>query len=52
MTTATPATAGTSGTSMDTGEAISAWQTIRRGVELSPELKVGIGGTLFLAGVS
>jgi ABC-type multidrug transport system fused ATPase/permease subunit len=37
---------------MDTGESISAWQTIRRGVELSPELRDGIGGTLTLAIVS
>ncbi|MGN6577304.1 MAG: ABC transporter ATP-binding protein [Nocardioides sp.] len=43
-----PAT-GRSGTLLDTGESISAWQTIRRGVELSPELKAGIGGTLVLA---
>ncbi len=39
-------------TSMDTGESISAWQTIRRGVELSPELRDGIGGTLALAVIS
>jgi ABC-type multidrug transport system fused ATPase/permease subunit len=37
---------------MDTGESISAWQTIRRGVELSPELRDGIGGTLALAVIS
>jgi putative ABC transport system ATP-binding protein len=43
-----PAT-GRSGTLLDTGESISAWQTIRRGVELSPELKAGLGGTLVLA---
>jgi putative ABC transport system ATP-binding protein len=40
---------GRSGTLLDTGESISAWQTIRRGVELSPELKAGLGGTLVLA---
>jgi ATP-binding cassette, subfamily B, bacterial len=51
-TTDTTRTAGTAGTTMDTGEAISAWQTIRRGVELSPELRVGLGGTLALAVVS
>jgi ABC-type multidrug transport system fused ATPase/permease subunit len=37
---------------MDTGESISAWQTIRRGVELSPELREGVAGTLVLAVVS
>ena len=42
----------TTGTSMDSGESISARQTIRRGVELSPELREGIGGTLALAVVS
>ena len=42
----------TTGTTMDTGESISAWQTIRRGVELSPELREGVGGTLALAVVS
>ncbi len=51
-TTDTTRTAGTAGTTMDTGETISAWQTIRRGVELSPELRVGLGGTLALAVVS
>jgi ATP-binding cassette subfamily B protein len=44
--------AAAAGTTMDTGESISAWQTIRRGVELSPELRVGLGGTLALAVVS
>ena len=39
----------TSGTVLDTGEEIGAWQTIRRGVELSPELRVGLGGTLAFA---
>ena len=38
-----------SGTVLDTGEEIGAWQTIRRGVELSPELRVGLGGTLAFA---
>ncbi|MGZ8744283.1 MAG: ABC transporter ATP-binding protein [Nocardioides sp.] len=42
----------TTGTTMDTGESISAWQTIRRGVELSPELREGVGGTLALAVLS
>ena len=36
-------------TVMDTGEEIGAWRTIRRGVEYSPELREGIGGTLFFA---
>jgi len=37
---------------MDSGESISAWATIRRGIELSPELKEGIRGTLFFAVLS
>ena len=36
-------------TTMDTGEDIGAIATLRRGVELSPELKDGIGWTLVLA---
>jgi ATP-binding cassette, subfamily B, bacterial len=36
-------------TRMDSGESISAWRTIGRGIELSPELKEGFWGTLFLA---
>ncbi|HET6167120.1 MAG TPA: ABC transporter ATP-binding protein [Marmoricola sp.] len=36
-------------TSMATGEEISAWETIRRGTEISPELKDGIWGTTVLA---
>ena len=36
-------------TVLDTGEEIGAWQTIRRGVELSPELREGIGGTFAFA---
>ncbi|MGA9746821.1 MAG: ABC transporter ATP-binding protein [Nocardioides sp.] len=39
----------TSGTVLDTGEEIGAWATLRRGVELSPELREGIGGTLAFA---
>ena len=39
----------TSGTVLDTGEDIGAWATIRRGVELSPELREGVGGTLAFA---
>ncbi|MGE5718325.1 MAG: ABC transporter transmembrane domain-containing protein, partial [Nocardioidaceae bacterium] len=35
--------------SVDTGESISAWRTIGRGIELSPELKEGFWGTLFFA---
>jgi putative ABC transport system ATP-binding protein len=34
---------------MATGEEITAWQTIKRGVEISPELKDGIWGTTVLA---
>ena len=37
------------GTSMDSGEGIAAMETIRRGIEVSPELKEGFGGTLLLA---
>ena len=47
MTTTTPTT--TSGTVLDTGEEIGAWATIRRGVQLSPELREGVGGTLMFA---
>jgi ATP-binding cassette, subfamily B, bacterial len=36
-------------TRMDSGESISAWRTIGRGVALSPELKEGFWGTLLLA---
>ncbi len=39
-------------TTVDTGDEISAWATMRRGVELSPELKDGFWGTLGLAAVS
>ena len=42
----------TSGTHLDTGESISAMRTIARGIELSPELKDGIGGTLAFAVLS
>ena len=42
----------TSGTQLDTGESISAMRTIARGIELSPELKDGIGGTLAFAVLS
>jgi ATP-binding cassette subfamily B protein len=42
---------GTS-TSMDTGESISALRTIARGIELSPELKDGFGGTMAFAVLS
>ncbi|HEX2892799.1 MAG TPA: ABC transporter ATP-binding protein [Marmoricola sp.] len=45
----TTATAGTAGTSLATGDEISAWQTIKRGAEISPELKDGFWGTLLLA---
>ena len=50
MSTATRTT--TSGTGMDTGEALPAMQTIRRGIELSPELTDGIRGTLGFAVLS
>ncbi len=40
------------GTSMDTGESISALRTIARGIELSPELKEGIRGTMVFAVLS
>ncbi len=40
---------GNAGTSMDTGEDISALRTIARGIELSPELKDGFRGTLAFA---
>ncbi|MGO4256250.1 ABC transporter ATP-binding protein [Marmoricola sp. RAF53] len=43
-TAATPA-----GTVMDTGEEISAWETIRRGAAISPEITDGLAGTLVLA---
>jgi ATP-binding cassette subfamily B protein len=36
-------------TRLDTGESIGAWQTIRRGVEFSPELKEGFWGTVTFA---
>ena len=37
------------GTAMDSGEGIAAMETIRRGIQVSPELKEGLGGTLLLA---
>jgi len=48
LTAQTPGTA----TRMDSGEDISALETIRRGVHHSPELKDGLAGTLALAVVS
>ena len=45
----TTAVTGAAGTSMATGDEISAWQTIKRGTEISPELKEGFWGTLLLA---
>ena len=42
-------TTATAGTAMASGEEISAWQTIKRGAEISPELKEGFWGTLVLA---
>ena len=50
MTTTTTGT--TTGTSMDTGESMRAMRTIARGIELSPELKHGIRGTLAFAVLS
>ncbi len=38
--------------SVSSGESISAWRTITRGVELSPELKHGLAGTIVLAVVA
>ena len=40
------------GTRMDSGEDIGAWETLRRGVAISPELREGIGVTLLLAVVA
>jgi ABC-type multidrug transport system fused ATPase/permease subunit len=37
---------------MDSGESVSATRTIARGIELSPELKEGFGGTLVFAVLS
>ena len=45
-------TGTTTGTGMDSGESIAAMQTIRRGIELSPELTDGLRGTLAFAVVS
>ncbi len=39
-------------TGIDSGAELSAWQTIRRGVQLSPELTQGLGLTLVLAVLS
>ena len=39
-------------TTMESGEDFAAFDTIRRGVRISPELKEGIGGTLALAVVA
>jgi ABC-type multidrug transport system fused ATPase/permease subunit len=48
----TTTTGTTTGTSMDTGESMRAMRTIARGIELSPELKHGIRGTLAFAVLS
>jgi ATP-binding cassette subfamily B protein len=48
----TAARTTTSGTGMDSGEAQPAMQTIRRGIELSPELTDGLRGTLAFAVLS
>jgi ATP-binding cassette, subfamily B, bacterial len=42
----------TSGTRVDTGEELPALDTIRRGMEVSPELRDGLGRTLLLAVVA
>jgi ATP-binding cassette subfamily B protein len=42
-------TTGAAATSMATGDEISAWQTIKRGTEISPELKDGFWGTMGFA---
>lgn len=42
-------TASSAGTAVDSGADISAWQTLKRGVAVSPELKQGFWGTVFLA---
>ncbi|HEX7716839.1 MAG TPA: hypothetical protein VF416_06090, partial [Marmoricola sp.] len=42
-------TDATGGTVMATGDEISAWQTIKRGAEISPELTEGIRLTVLLA---
>src|SRR5689334_9510882 len=39
----------TAGTAMDSGEEISAWETIKLGARISPELKEGFAGTVGLA---
>ena len=41
------AVAPTSGTRMDTGEDIGAMATLRLGMKYSPELREGLGLTLF-----
>lgn len=46
---ATARPAGSAGTSVVTGEEISGWQTLKRGAEISPELKEGLWGTVLLA---
>jgi len=45
-------TATAASTTMDTGESMPAMQTIRRGIELSPELTDGLRGTLAFAVLS
>jgi ABC-type multidrug transport system fused ATPase/permease subunit len=52
MSGATTTTSPGASTRVDSGEASAAWRTIRRGVELSPELKEGFWGTLLLAVVA
>jgi ATP-binding cassette subfamily B protein len=40
------------GTQLDSGEEMGAFETLRRGVAISPELKEGVGFTLVLAVVA
>ena len=52
MTTQDTERTATTTSRLHTGESISVWRTLRRGIELSPELKVGFWGTLFFAVVA
>ena len=49
VTTTTPEELTAAGTSVDSGEEISARETLRRGLAFSPELGEGFGKTLLLA---
>jgi ATP-binding cassette, subfamily B, bacterial len=52
MTTVNSATRAASSTQMNTGEQSSAWSTLKRGFELSPELLDGVWGTFACAVVA